>query len=129
MPPREQRLDLRGEAKGPAVVRCVEGLDAVRISRQKKATPLLVPDSESKHAPEPMYHLGAITCIEMQERFRVGSRAKVGAVPLELSAELRIVVDLAVEDNDKLTVITCHWLGSSVGKVDDRKPSMAQTAT
>src|ERR1700732_1305525 len=117
MSAREQRLDLRGEAKGPAVIRCVEWLDPIRIARQEKASPLLGPDSESKHATEPMYHLGAVTSIEVQERLRVGSRAKVGAVLLEFSAELRIVVDLAVENNDESTILTCHWLGSSVGKV------------
>jgi hypothetical protein len=76
-----------------------------------------------------MNHLGTVTRVEMQERLRVGSRPKVGAVHLEFSAELRIVVDLAVEDHDESTIITCHWLGSSVGKVDDRKPSMPHTAT
>jgi hypothetical protein len=75
-----------------------------------------------------MYHLGAVPRVKMQERLRVGSRTETGTVPLEFSAELRIVVDLAVEHDDESTVVTFHRLGSSVGKVDDRKPSMPQTA-
>jgi hypothetical protein len=75
-----------------------------------------------------MYHLGAVPRIEMQERLGVGSGTETGAVSLKFDAQLRIVVDLAVEYDDESTVVTNHWLGSSLGKVDDRKPSVPQTA-
>jgi hypothetical protein len=48
---------------------------------------------------------------------------------LELDAQLRVVVDLAVEHDDETAVFTCHRLGSTVGKVDDREPSMPEAAT
>jgi hypothetical protein len=53
-----------------------------------------------------MYHLAAVTLVEMQKCLRVGGRAEVGAVRFEFSTELRIVVNLAVEHDDKPTVLT-----------------------
>ena len=44
---------------------------------------------------------------------------RVSALDLEFHTQLRIVVDLAVEHNDETTVFTCHWLGSTIGKVND----------
>jgi hypothetical protein len=75
-----------------------------------------------------MYHLGAVTRVEMQEHLRVGGRAKAGALCLEFGTELRIIVDLAIEYDDETAVFTGHWLGSTVGEVDDRKPSMPEGA-
>ncbi len=50
------------------------------------------------------------------------------AVSLEFSAQLRIVVDFAVEHDDETAVAAGHRLGSTVGEVDDRKPSMPEAA-
>ena len=75
-----------------------------------------------------MHHLGAVARVEMQERLRVGGRAEARAVGLEVHAQLRIVVNLAVEHDDETAVFTCHRLGSTVGKVEDREPSMPQAA-
>src|ERR1700691_2549074 len=88
----------------------------------------LVPDSKSEHPTKSMYHLGAMARIEMQEHLGVGGRAEAGAVRLEFGAELRIIVDLAIEYDDETAVFTGHWLGSTVGEVDDRKPSMPEGA-
>src|SRR5579864_5968826 len=128
IPACEERLHLRCKAKSPAIVRCVQWLDTVWIAREKQATLLVVPDGESEHSAQPMYHFGAVPHIEMQQRLGVGSRTEVDTVFLEFGAKLWIVVDLAVEYDDESTDITNHWLGSSVGKVDDRKPSMPKTA-
>ena len=65
----------------------------------------------------------------MQQHFRVGGRAEARAVGLEFRAQLRIVVDLAVEHDDEPAVVTHHRLRSSVGEIDDREPSMPQAAT
>ena len=50
-------------------------------------------------------------------------------VGLELRAQLRIVVDLAVEHDDETAVFTRHRLGGAVGKVEDRQPTMPEAAT
>src|SRR6202050_2748015 len=88
----------------------------------------LVPDGKRKHSTKPMYHLGAVTRVEMQQHLRVGARAEAGAVRLEFGTELRIIVDLAIEYDDEAAVFTGHWLGRTVGEVDDRKPSMPESA-
>src|SRR5580658_1913584 len=116
---RNERLNLRGEAERPAVVCCVERLDAVRIACKEKASPRPVPNSKSEHPAESMNHLGTVARVEMQERFCVGGCAEACAVSLEFCAQLRIVVDFAVEHDDETAVFTGHRLGSTVGKVDD----------
>src|ERR1700677_2525906 len=88
----------------------------------------LVPDGKSEHSTKSMDHLGAVTRVEMQQHLRVGGRAEAGAVRLELGTELRIIVDLAIEYDDETAVFTGHWLRSTVGEVDDRKPSMPEGA-
>src|SRR5580700_1188374 len=103
---RKQCFDLGSKAECPAVVRGVERLNAVGIARQEEATLHLVPDSKSEHATQPVNHPCAVTRVEMQECLRVGGCAEVGAFRLEFSAELRIVVNLAVEHDDKPTVLT-----------------------
>src|SRR4029077_7364990 len=97
----EQRLDLRGEAECPAVVCGVERLDAVGVAREEEAAPRLIPDGECEHAAELVHYLGAMTRVEVQERLRVGGGAEARAVGLELGAQLRIVVDLAIEHDDE----------------------------
>ncbi len=69
---------------------------------------------ESEHATEPMYHLGAVVRVKVQERLCVGGRTEAHAVVFEFRAQLRIVVDLAVEHDDETVVFTCHRLGSTV---------------
>src|SRR5207253_5394003 len=100
MTTREQSLDLRSEAKCPAVARCIERFDAVGVTCKEDTAPHFVPDCECEHAAESMYHLGAVASVEVQERLSVGSRAEARALDLELHTQLRIVVDLAVEHDD-----------------------------
>ena len=122
----KQRLDLRGEAECPAVVCGVERLDAVRVAREEEAAPCFVPDCECEHAAQPMHHLGAMTRVEVQEHLRIGGRAEARAVGLELDAQLRIVVDLAVEHDDEPAVFTDHRLRSALGEIDDRRAADAR---
>src|ERR1700733_10908641 len=88
----------------------------------------LVPDGKRKHSTKPMYHLGAVTRVEMQEHLRVGGRAEAGAVRLEFGTELRIIVDLAIDCDDEPAVFAGHWLASTGGEGDDRQPSMPEGA-
>src|SRR2546430_6683187 len=125
---REQRLDLRSKAECPAVVCCVERFDAVGVACKEDAAPHLVPDCECEHATEPMHHLGAVARVEVQERLRVGGRAEACTLGFELHTQLRIIVNLDIEHNDGAAALSCHRLGSAVGKIDDRKASMPQAA-
>src|SRR5262249_42271090 len=46
----EQRLHLRSEPQGAAVVRVVQGLDSKGIPREQQPALLCIPDCKSKHA-------------------------------------------------------------------------------
>ena len=59
--------------------------------------------------------------VEVQVRFRVAIGAEGVAVALELAPELRVVVDLAVLDDDARAVLAGDRLIAS-GEVDDREP-------
>ena len=75
-----------------------------------------------------MHHVGTALRVEMQERLGIGGRAEARTIDLEFCAQLRIIVDFAVEYDDETSVFTGHRLGSAVGKIDDRKPSMPESA-
>ena len=75
-----------------------------------------------------MHHLGAVPGIEMQQHLRVGGRAEAHAFGLELPAQCRIVVDLAVEDDDKPPVVADHRLRGALGEIEDGKPAMSKAA-
>ena len=64
----------------------------------------------------------------MQQHLRIGGRAETHAFGLELLAQRRIVVDLAVEDDDEPSVFADHWLRSALREIEDGKPAMAKTA-
>jgi hypothetical protein len=66
-----------------------------------------------------MHHLGTVARVQMQERLGIGGCAEEHTISLEFCAQLRIVVDFAVEHDDETAVFTGHRLGSTVGKVDD----------
>src|SRR5258705_14000844 len=63
----------------------------------------------------------------MNENLRVRVRAKGVSLPDELLSESLIVVDLAVEHKLDGSIFVGHWLGASLGKIDDRKAAMAQS--
>src|ERR1700719_4276067 len=49
---REHRLDLRGEAKGPTIIRVVERLDAVGIASKQEPPAQRIPDGKREHPPQ-----------------------------------------------------------------------------
>ena len=53
---------------------------------------------------------------------------KAHAFGLELLAQRRIVVDLAVEDDDEPSVVADHWLRGALREIEDRKPAVTEAA-
>src|SRR5262245_35399768 len=76
-PPNEQRLNLRCKAESPAIVRIVQRLDAVGITRQQKSVLLSVPQTECKHSAEIIHHCLAFFRIKMKQDLRVGLSVKL----------------------------------------------------
>src|SRR5215469_16299163 len=124
-----ERLDLRRKPECPTVVGCIERLDAIRIASQKKATSFTVPYNECEHATEPMYHLRAMSRVQMQQDLRIGGGSEVDTVGFKFNPQLRIVVDFTIEDDHQTFIVTRHGLSSPIGKIDDREASVTQATS
>ena len=62
----------------------------------------------------------------MQEALGVGAAVELVALGLELGTEFLEVVDLAVEDNNDVTVLIGHGLSAGLGQVEDRQAAEAE---
>ncbi len=124
----EQRLDLGGEAEGPAVVGGVERLDAVGITGQEQPLARLVPDGQGEHAPQALQHVPSLQGIEVQQGLGVGTGAEAHALALQVRAQGREIIDLAVVGDDQAPVGAGHGLGRAVGRIDDGQPPVAEAA-
>lgn len=107
-------LDLGGEGKKPGGgLGCrgpVEGLDAERVAGEGEFLLVVVPDGNGEHAAQAGKHGGAIFGKEGENNFSIAGGAEGVAARDELSAELLVVVDFAVEDEDVATVGRMHGL-------------------
>src|SRR5207248_8687144 len=98
------------------------------IATEKYLAPALVQDGEGEHATQPMHTLGSPRLPGGKDDLRVGARAESRAACLELLAQRRKVVDLAVEDDPDRVVGVRHRLGAG-HEVDDRQPTVAEPDT
>ena len=100
-----QRPQLRREAQLVAAVPVVERLDPVAVAREHEAAPPRVPDRDREHPAQPLGEAEPVLLVEVDERLGVAARAELVPGALELAAELRVVVDLAVLDDDAASVL------------------------
>src|SRR5687767_5737870 len=100
----EDRLDLGPEEKGAVAEVVVERLDAIAIARSEQSIVALVPDGEGEHPVEATHASRAPFLIGLEHHFRVGLRMEAVPARLELDAEIREVVDLAVIGDDERAV-------------------------
>jgi hypothetical protein len=56
-----------------------------------------------------------------QENFRVALRQKLVAQYLQFLTQFEVIVDFAVEDKDRPSIVAEQWLGSS-RQIDDLQP-------
>src|SRR5688572_2152584 len=88
-----------------------------------------IPYGEGEHAAQVMHHRFAPLGIEVQQDLRVRLAAKFAALGLEAEAQMTVVVDLAVERNDRSAIAARHRLRACVGEIDDRQAPMAEAET
>ena len=75
----------------------VHRLDAERIASEEQAALHRIPDRDAEHATQVVDHIGTPVVEANDDRLAVATGIKGVAQPLELLAELDVVVDLAVE--------------------------------
>src|SRR5205807_489579 len=86
---------------------------------------VLVPDGKREHAPQMLHAALAVLLVKVDDRLRVAAAAEAMPAGLEQRMKLRVVVDLAVEDDPDGFVLVAHRL-MAAGAVDDAKPGVPE---
>src|SRR2546422_1205057 len=69
-----------------------------------------------------------VLLVQVREHLSVRRTAERVAAALEISAQLAVVVDLAVVDHEDVAVLIGHRLPPRGGQVDEREPAAHQLA-
>ena len=115
-----QRPQLGGELDLAADVAVVERLDPVRVAREHEPAALRVPERDGEHAAQPLGEALAVLLVQVDEHLGVAARREPMPGPLELEAELAVVVELAVlDDRDPAVLVRDRLVARR--EVDDRE--------
>jgi hypothetical protein len=120
-----QGVELRGERQLAAHVAVVEGLDPEAVAGEDEPAPRGVPDRHREHPAQALGEAPPPLLVAVDEHLRVRARPEPMAGPLELPAQLREVVDLAVLDDGAGAVLVRDWLVAA-REVDDREPPRSE---
>src|SRR5882672_7320689 len=123
--PREDRLDLGGEDQLSVRQREVERLDSEPVPGEEQPPARAVPHREREHALQPLHAALTFLLVEVHDRLGVAAGTITMAASLEPRSELRVVVDLTVEDDPHAAVLVGHGLSTALD-VDDREAPEAQ---
>ena len=104
-----------------------ERLLAHTVPSREELTLRGVPDGEGEHSVESVEHRGAVECIELEENLRVGRCSKPDACTLQLSPQIRAVVDLTVVNDAKAAVGRRHGHYPVLVQIDDRQATRGET--
>ena len=88
---------LRAEHKCAVHICIIEGLYAEKVPCAEKLLLFLVPDNECEHSSELIEKLFAVFLIAVDKSFRIGICSEFMPLCLKITADLTVVVDLAVE--------------------------------
>ncbi len=118
-----QRLQLGAEQEQPAELCPVQRLDAEPIANERQRAVAAVPHRDREHADQPLdRRLDAERGEGFQHHLGVGMAAKANAARLEFGAQLVVIVDLAVVDDDEAAVGGDHRLVAGRREIDNGKP-------
>ncbi len=124
----EERLRLRGEhelaAREPDVTK---RLLAQPVADQHEALAPAVPERDREHALDPLGEPETPLLVGVRDERGVARARDVVPERLELAAELRVVVELAVEDRDDLAAFVGDRLVAGL-QVDDRQTPVGEGA-
>jgi hypothetical protein len=116
---------LRSEGKDAAALKVEQRLDTDTVPSKEKLVLSLIPDGESKHAPEALQARLTPFLVSVDDHLRIGSGPKAMPLTYEFIPECKEIVDLAVEGNTKDPVIRGEWLHPADG-IDDGQTSVQQ---
>src|SRR5437660_3369605 len=128
-PGAEQRPDLRRERHLARSLRPIQRFDSDRVSHQHQLAPRPVVEGECEHPIQPLKTRYPPAAVRAEDYLGVGRGAKGNRLEaLELSLQLRIVVDLAVEHDPRRSIGQCHGLIARF-QIDDAEAAMREEGT
>src|SRR6185369_14552574 len=105
--------------------RVEKGLLAEPVAGEDQGPRARIPEREAEHAVEGVEKAEAALLVEMWDHLRIASRAEAMTTREEVGAQDRVVVDLAVADDQDVVVLVAERLRSA-GDVDDRQPPASE---
>ena len=96
------------------LARDVERLDAHAVAGQNQALARFGPQRQSEHAAQPRKTIRVPFEKRGQNRLGIGAGAKPMAAAFQFAAQFRMVVNFAVEDDDRIAVFRNRWAGRPI---------------
>ena len=124
-PAREHRLRLRAEREPVAALRVDHRLDAEGVAHHEQLAQPAVEEGEGEDPVQPGDEVDPLVLVEVGEDLGVTRGVELVAALEDEGAELRVVVGLAVVDDDDRAVLVAHGLRAALD-VLDREPSVAE---
>ncbi len=103
-------FQLAAEIDVVAVAEVIERLDAHAIAGEQEAFTRLGPDGHCEHAAHPGKAVGVPLQEGAQDGFGIAVAAEAMAQRFQVAADLQVIVDLAVEGDDGVGVVTSEGL-------------------
>nr|WP_254127036.1 hypothetical protein [Aquihabitans sp. G128] len=116
----------RGEAEPPAHVGQVQRLDPQAVAAEQQAPAVTLGDGEGEHAHQPFDEAVAPLPVGLEQHLGVAVGEEPVALVGQLAAQLRVVVDAAVEGHGQAELGVVHRLLAGGREVDDGQPAVAQ---
>src|SRR4051812_5723426 len=88
------------------------------IGRKDEASRLEVEESDGEHSIDAVEDALAPLGVPFEDDLGVRARSKAPAEFFEFVPELEVIVDLAIEDDDGLSIRRPHRLRSPLGQID-----------
>jgi hypothetical protein len=123
---RDERAELRREHEPVGSVAVEERLLAKAVTCEQQGLPSPVPHREREHPAQQLRDALAHLLVEVRDDLGVAAAAEAVPLGLQVLAQLRVVVDLAVDDDGDLAVLVRHRLAARLGQIDDREPAVAE---
>ena len=117
----EKRLELRSERERCVRDPVIEGLDPEPVPGQHQAAVARIPEGEGEHPPQRLDEVGTPLLVEVHEHLGVAASREPVTPPLQVSAQLAVVVDLPVLNHVDAAILVGDGLVAAF-EVDDREP-------
>ncbi len=121
----EDGFDLGAEYEAPTVPVVVQRLLAETVAGGQQTPAVVVPDCDGEHPAQMLHAVVAILFVGMHDGFGIAVCAEAVTPARQFFAQLAMVVDLAVEDDQDALIFIEDWLASA-GHIYDRKSAHAQ---